>query len=379
VIEWSDEQQALRDGVAQWCGALNEGHLERDQSASFDPGVWKLVRESGILGLPFQERWGGLGQDLTTTMYVLEELGRRCRDGGLSFSVVTQIVSAAIPLQRFGSESLKERHLPAICDGESVTGHAISEPDSGSDALAMRTRARRDGDRWILNGSKSFVTNAPVADLVTVYARTDQDAGPLGITTFLVERDTPGLTIGPPLAKMGLRSSPMAELFFDDCSVPHANVIGRPGSGYLVMEHVTKWEILLLFIVNVGEMQHRLDRCLEYAKQRRQFGERIGSFQSVAHKLVEMRIGVDTARQWLYSTARRLEKKQDVLTDIAICKLLASEANLASAISAVQIFGGGGYLAETGLEKDLRDAVGGTIYSGTSNIQRNRIASMLGL
>ena len=377
--DWTEEQQALREGLAQWCGQFNERHQERDKTGRFDPVAWKAVRASGILGLPFEERWGGLGQDLLTTMYVFEELGRGCRDGGLSFSVATQVVSAGIPLQRFGSEALKERYLPDICEGEAITGHAISEPDSGSDALAMRTRAVRDGDHWIIDGSKTFVTNAPIADVITVYARTGRNDGPLGITAFLVERDTPGLTVGQPLEKMGLKSSPTAELFFDGCSVPAANVIGAPGSGFLVMDHVMKWEILLSFVINVGEMQHRLERCMEYAKQRKQFGKPIGSFQSVANRLVEMKIGADTSRMWLYRTARKLQNKQDVVTDIAISKLLTSEANLSSALAAVQLFGGAGYMTETGVEKDLRDAVGGTIYSGTSDIQRNRIASVLGL
>jgi alkylation response protein AidB-like acyl-CoA dehydrogenase len=379
MTEWTEEQRDLRDGIAPWCEAFSEGHLARDGASEFDPRVWKLVRESSILGLPFQERWGGLGQDLPTTMYVLEEFGRRCRDGGLSFSISTQIVSAGIPLQRFGSERLKERYLPGICDGGTVTAHAITEPDSGSDALAMRTRARPDGDGWILDGGKTFITNAPIADLITVYARTDPDRGPLGITAFLVERGTPGLTIGPPMEKMGLKTSPLAEVHLDSCPVPHDRVLGRPGLGFLILDHVMKWEILLCFVIALGEMQHRLERCLAYAKERRQFGKPIGSYQSVANKLVDMKIGIETARLWMYETARRLQDRQDVQSEIAVCKLLVSEANLASALSAVQIFGGSGYMAETGLEKDLRDAVGGTIYSGTSDIQRNRIAAMLGL
>jgi len=379
MTEWTAQQQDLRDGIATWCESFNEGHLARDGASEFDPAVWKLVCRSGLLGLPFEERWGGLGQDLQTTMYVLEELGRRNRDGGLSFSISTQIVSTGIPLQRFGSDRLKERYLPGICDGGTITAHAITEPDSGSDALAMRTRVRRRGDEWILDGSKTFITNAPIADLITVYARTDEDRGPLGITAFLVERDTPGLSVGPPMPKMGLKTSPLAEVFLDSCAVPHDRVLGRVGMGYLILDYVMKWEVLLSFVITLGEMQHRLDRCLDYAKQRRQFGKPIGSYQAVANKLVEMKIGIETARLWMYETARRFTARQDVQSDVAICKLLVSEANLASALSAVQIFGGSGYMTETGLEKDLRDAVGGTIYSGTSDIQRNRIAAMLGL
>jgi alkylation response protein AidB-like acyl-CoA dehydrogenase len=379
VVEWNDDQHTLRDGLTQWCSAFSADHIEHDAHGIFSWDKWKLIRDCGILRLPFGERWGGLGQDLLTTMYVLEGLGYGCRDGGLSFSVSTHIVSTGIPLQRFGSEELKQRYLPRICEGDAIGAHAISEPDVGSDALSMRTRATREDDHFVLNGSKTFVSNGPIADVFVVYARTHPDNGPLGITAFLVERGTAGFDIGQPVAKMGLRTSPLSELFFDDCRIPTSNVIGRPGTGFLVLDYVMKWEILCSFIINTGEMQHRLERCIDYARTRTQFGQTIGSFQAVAHKIVDMKIGVESARKWLYDTAERFARNENVTADIAISKLLASERNVASAMSAVQIFGGNGYMAEYGLEKDFRDAVAGTIYSGTSEIQRNRIAAMLGL
>jgi alkylation response protein AidB-like acyl-CoA dehydrogenase len=379
VIEWNDDQVALRDGLAAWYDALSDGHIEEDAGAAFPWRKWKLIQETGILRLPFDERWGGLGQDLLTMMYVLEGLGYGCRDGGLSFSVTTHLVSTGIALQRFASERLRDRYLPRVCDGDVIGAHAITEADSGSDALSMRTTARRDGDRYLLNGSKTFVSNGPVADVFVVYARTHPDRGPLGVTAFLVERGSPRLVVGPPIDKMGLKTSPLCELFFDDCLVPAANVIGRPGAGFLILDHVMKWEILCSFIVNVGEMQHRLERCREHARTRSQFGRPIGSFQAIAHKIVDMEIGVRTARKWLYDTAERLNANENVTIDVAISKLLASEANVASALAAVQIFGGSGYMTAYGLEKDLRNAVAGTIYSGTSEIQRNRVAAMLGL
>jgi alkylation response protein AidB-like acyl-CoA dehydrogenase len=218
-----------------------------------------------------------------------------------------------------------------------------------------------------------------MADLLVVYARTQPDAGPLGVTAFLVERDSPGLHVGRPIAKLGLKSAPIAEVFLDNCTVPASQVVGRPGSGFLILDYVMKWEILCSFVVNVGEMTHRLERCVAYAKERLQFGRPIGSFQAVAHRLVEMRAGAETARKWLYDTAEKLIAGHNVTEDIAISKLLTSEANVASAMAAVQTFGGNGYLTEFGLEMELRNAVGGIIYSGTSDIQRNRVASMMGL
>jgi alkylation response protein AidB-like acyl-CoA dehydrogenase len=379
VITWSSDQTALREGLERWHKALSEDHIQQDADAVFPWDKWRLIQETGILGLPFDEQWGGLGQDLLTTMYVLEGLGYGCRNGGLNFSVTTSMVSTGVPLHRFGSADLKGRYLPRICSGESIGAHAITEPEGGSDALKMRTRAIREGDYFVLNGSKTFVSNGPVADLFVVYARTHPDGGPIGITAFLVERDTTGFEVSKPITKMGLKTSPLCELFFDDCVIPATNIVGQVGGGFLLLDYVMKWEILCSFIVNVGEMQHRLERCIEYAKMRIQFGKPIGSFQQIANKIVDMKIRLDTARKWLYDTATRLAEGENVTVDIAISKLLTSESNVSSALAAVQIFGGNGYMAEYGLEKDLRNAVAGTIYSGTSEIQYNRIASMLGL
>jgi alkylation response protein AidB-like acyl-CoA dehydrogenase len=379
VITWTEEQNALRSGLAPYLDVVSADHIEFDSRAEFPAENFATLAKTGILGLPIDERWGGLGQDLLTTMYVLEGLGEGCRDGGLCFSVSTHMVSTGIALQRFGSDALREQYLPRVCVGELIGAHAISEPDSGSDALAMRTSAKRDGDFFILNGSKTFISNGPIADVVVVYARTHPAGGPAGITAFLVERGTPGFTQGQPIGKMGLRTSPLCELFFDDCRVPAANIVGRVGGGYRALDYVMKREILCSFAITLGSMRHRLDRCLQYAGTRTQFGEPIGSFQSVANRIVDMEVGLRSARSALFDAAERLTAGENATTDIAVAKLLVSEANVASALSAVQIFGGNGYTTEYGLEKDLRDAVAGTIYSGTSEIQRNRIASMLGL
>lgn len=379
MIEWTPDQVELREGIAQWCEALSAGHIEQDETCEFSWDKWKLVQRSGITSLPFDERYGGLGQDLVTTMAVLEALGEGNRDGGLSFSVTTTMASTGVPLNDFGSAELKERHLTRICSGEAIGAHAITESEGGSDALRMRTTAKRDGDWFVLNGAKTFVSNGPVADLFVVYACTRPGGGPLGITAFLVERDTPGLRVGGPIKKMGLRTSPLSELFLDDVRVPAGNVIGRVGGGFLVLDHVMQREILFSFVVNAGEMRHRLQRCLDYAKERNAFGKPIGSYQSIANKIVDMVIRLETSRKWLYDTGRKLAAGQNVTTEIAIAKLLTSESNLSTSLAAVQIFGGHGYMSEFGLEKDVRSAVAGTIYSGTNEIQYNRIASMLGL
>ncbi|MET9919191.1 acyl-CoA dehydrogenase family protein [Streptomyces sp. NPDC006435] len=379
MIRWNTDQADLREGMARWGEALSADHLEQDERAAFSRDKWKLVQKTGILALPFEERYGGLGQSLLTTMYVLEGLGEHCRDAGLSFSVTTTLASTGVPLEKFGTPEQKERYLPLICSGEMIGAHAITEAEGGSDAMAMTTRAERDGDHYVLTGGKTFVSNGPVADVFVVYARTRPDGGALGVTAFLVDRDTPGLTVGEPVKKMGLRTSPLSELYFDGCRVPRDRVLGRVGGGFIVLDHVMKREILFSFIVNAGEMRHRLERIVEYAKTRKSFGQPIGSYQSIANKIVDTKIGLETARKWLYDTAERLVAGENVTTDLAIAKLLTSESNLASSITAVQIFGGHGYMTEYGLEQDVRNAVGGTIYSGTNEIQYNRIASMLGL
>lgn len=378
MITWTDDQVSLREGLARWGESLSEGHIGDDAAACFPKHKWELIRDTGLLRLPFGERWGGLGCDLLTTLYVLEGLGHVCRDSGLSFSAATSMVSTGMALADFADPALRDRYLPRIVEGDAIGAHAITEPGSGSDALSMHTRADRDGDHFVLHGSKTFCSNAPVADLFVIYAKTRPEGGPLGITAFLVERGTPGFEVGPPIGKMGLRTSPFGELFLDECRVGADQVIGRVGGGFALLDHIMKREILCSFAVNLGEMQHRMERCIDYATHRRQFGTPISGFQAVARKLIDMRIRVETSRKWIYDTAERLLAGDDVTIDIAISKLITSEANLATSLDAVQVFGGNGYTTEYGVEKDVRNAIAGTIYSGTTEIQYNRIASMLG-
>ncbi|MET9961908.1 acyl-CoA dehydrogenase family protein [Streptomyces sp. NPDC006326] len=363
---------------APWAEELNRDIAAADADGAFPWDKWKTIRRSGILGVPFEEQYGGLGRTLTGTMQALEGLGHTCRDAGLSFSTSTQIVSVGIPLQAFASQELKDRFLPRIISGELITAHAITEPDNGSDALHIATTATRDGDDYVIDGGKMFITNAPIADLFLLYVRTGAP-GPFGLSVFLVDRDTPGLSVGEPLDKMGLRTSPLGTVSFDGLRVPASRRIGQEGAGFLILDHVMKREILFSFSITLGEMTHRLEKVLGYAKSRRQFDQPIGKFQAVSHKIADMKIAVETARKWLADTGAKVEAGQDAALDIAATKTVVSEANTRTALDAVQIFGGQGYLTRTGIEQDLRNAVAGTIYSGTSEIQRNRIASLLGL
>lgn len=374
-------QPDLVKALADLSGQLNEDHLVWDQRAEFPWHKWEIIKQLGLFGLPFPEDFGGLGQDITATMKILEALGYRCEDAGLNMATSTQMVSVGVPLFRFGSEAQKQHYLPKICSGEVACAHAITEPGGGSDAFGMATTAQLlDNGNYLLNGTKAFITNGPIANLFAIYAMTNPSLGALGGgSVFLVEQGTPGFSVGEPIPKMGLKTLQLAQLQFKECEIGANKILGTVGLGFPILEYVMKWEILCGFAINVGEMQRRLEKCIDYAKHRKQFGRPIGSYQAIAHKIVDMQIGVTTAREQLYRTAGKVQRKENATIDLAIAKVVTSEANVQSALNAVQIFGGKGYMAEYGIEKELRNAIAGTIYSGTSEIQRNKIASLLGL
>ncbi|MEU3319445.1 acyl-CoA dehydrogenase family protein [Streptomyces sp. NPDC007027] len=357
----------LNDDVARW-----------DRAGEFPHEKWKPLQRSGLFTLPFAPEHGGAGRTLTETMAALEGLGHTSRDAGLNFSASTQIVSVGIPLQAFGSEELRSRYLPRVTSGEAITAHAITEPSHGSDVMNIRTTAVREGDTYVIDGGKMFITNAPVADLFLLYVRTGKP-GAFGLSTFLAERSTPGLKIGEPLETMGLRTSPISEVTLDNVRLPAANRLGSEGAGFLIMDYVMKREVLFSFAVNLGEMTHRLKRVVEHATTRQQFGSSIGKNQAVSHKIADMRIAVETARKWLYDTGRKVEQGTDASLDVAATKIVVSEANQLTAQHAIQIFGARGYLTDTGIERELRNATSGSIYSGTNEIQRNCIAALMGL
>ncbi|CAH9413487.1 acyl-CoA dehydrogenase family protein [Streptomyces globisporus] len=364
--------------MTPWAERLNTDLDALDREAEFSHEKWSAVRESGILRTPFDTEHGGHGRSLTDTMRVLEGLGHVSRDSGLSFSTSTQMVSVGVPLQRFGSAELKGRHLPGILSGETITAHAITEESGGSDAMNTATTAVRDGDHYVVDGGKMFITNAPVAGLFLLYVRTG-DPGPFGLTCLLVEAGTPGLTVGPAMDKIGLRTSPIGTLDFRGLRVPVAQRVGKEGAGFLVLDYVMKREVLFAFSITLGEMTRRLEETIAFARKREQFGKPIGSYQAVSHKIANMSIEVETARKWLRDTGAKVEERQDASLDLASTKTVVSEANVRTALDAVQIHGGRGVLTAHGVERDLRNSIAGTIYSGTSEIQRNRIAALLGL
>ena len=375
------EQQSLREEIVRFAQKeLNENMIARDRDQVFSRELWKQCGTMGLQGLPVPEEYGGSGADGLTTAIALEGLGYGCKDSGLVFSICAHLLSCVVPLWKHGSEEQKRRWLPGLCDGTLVGVHAMTEPDSGSDAFTMHTKATPDGAGWRLNGTKIFITNGPVADMVIVFAMTDVQKGfHGGITAFLVESGTAGFRISQKIEKMGLRTSPFAELSFEDVYVGPETILGKPGAGAQQFQNSMDWERVCLFASHVGTMERLTEQSIEYARTRRQFNQPVGKFQAIQHKVADMKIRLEAARLLVRRAAAMLDKSKMVSLDAAVAKVFVSEALVQTSLDAVQIHGGYGYCTEYEIERAVRDAVGSTIYSGTSEMQRQIIARFVGL
>ncbi|MDZ7342900.1 MAG: acyl-CoA dehydrogenase family protein [candidate division KSB1 bacterium] len=379
-FSFTDEQLALKKEIIQFAQhELNADLIRRDKESAFSKENWKKCAAFGVQGLPFPKAYGGHEADIITTMLAMEGLGYGCRDSGLVFGINAQMWSVQMPIWEFGTDEQKQKYLPRLISGDLIGGHGMSEPGAGSDAFSLTTTAVRQGDCYVLNGSKTFVSNGPVADVFMVFATVDRAKGFMGVTAFLVEKGTPGFRIGPSMSKMGLRTSPIGELFFDDCKIPAAWRLGREGFGANIFNASMEWERSAILANYVGAMEYQLERCIRYAKERKQFGKPIGKFQSVANRLVDMKLRLETSRLLLYQVAWKKKTLGKCPMDAALAKLYLSESWVASCMDAIRIHGGYGFMTEYELERDLRDSLGGVLYSGTSEIQRNIIARHLGL
>lgn len=379
-FSWSSEQKELFNAIERFGAAeLNRNLIENDRDGVFNRAGWKQCGGMGIQGLAVPMEYGGLGQDPLTTVGALERLGHTCRDNGLVFSINAHMWTVCAPLVAFGSEEQKKKYLPGLCNGDLIGGNAMSEPNSGSDAYSMRTTAVRNGDNYILNGSKTFVTNGPVADLLVVFAVTDKSKGAAGISAFLVEKSFKGFSVARKLEKMGLRTSPMAELFFEDCEVPEANRLGKEGAGASLFTHSMTWERGCILSSALGAMQRLIETCIRYAKERKQFGQSIGKFQLIGSKIVDMKLRLESARMIAYHGAYQRFIGRSAVLEAAMTKLYVSDCWVKNCEDAIQIHGGYGYMTDYEIERELRDAMGSRIYSGTNEIQRTLIASLMGL
>jgi hypothetical protein len=378
---YSEEQALLRKEIIRFAQAeLNDGVAERDRQHLFSRELWKKCGEMKLPGLPVPEEYGGGGLDPLSSAMALEAFGYGCHDSGLVFSVCAHLLACTVPIWKFGSEEHKRKYLPGLCDGSLIAVNAMSEPGSGSDAFAMTTRATPDGDGFRISGTKTFCSNGPVADLALVFAVTDPaKRGAGGITAFLVEKGTPGFRTGQKFEKLGLRTSPIGELVFEDAYVPRSAVLGGIGGGSTHFTYSMDWERTCLFASHVGTMERLLETAIKQARTRSQFGQAIGKFQAISHRIADMKVQLEAARLLTYRAAWNLDRTRTVSLDASIAKVFVSESLVRAALATVQVFGGYGFMVDYDAERMLRDAIGSTLYSGTSEMQRNIIARWLGL
>ena len=379
-FSWSEDQLALRESVIDFAQKqLKDDLIEKDSNSEFPLGNWRKCADFGIIGLPLPEQYGGKGESALTSVFAMEALGYGCKDNGLLFGLSAHMWDVQMPILHYGTEEQKIKYLPKLCNGESIGSISMTEPQSGSDAYSISTTAEKKDGHYILNGSKTFVTNGPVADLFIVFATINKRMGFMGISAFLVEKDFPGFQVGKNIPKMGLKTNPWGELFFDNCKVPIENRLGKEGNGVAIFKDAMEWERSCILSTYIGSMQRQLEKTVKYANERKQFRQSIGKFQSVSNKIVDMKIRLETARLILYRSVWTKEKYGSALLDSAMTKLYLSESWVKSSLDAIQVHGGYGYTTEFELERDFRDSVGSTLFAGTSEIQRNIIAQQLGL
>ncbi|GAC1466967.1 MAG: acyl-CoA dehydrogenase family protein [Isosphaeraceae bacterium] len=374
----TNDQQTWHDRALQFArDELDHDLAGRDERREYWREGWKRCARLGIQGLPIPEAYGGRGQNLPVTIAAMEGLGYGCADNGLIFSLNASLWTNSIPILLYGTEEQKRQYLPRLCDGSILGANGASETEAGSDIFSMNTRAERQGDEWVLNGRKTWVTSGPSADLFVCYATSDRSRGVLGISAFLVARDAPGFRVVREIPKLGLHTVPMGELAFEDCRIPAANLLGREGRGAEVFNCSMEWERGAILACALGTMRRQLERCIAHARTRKQFGQAIARYQSVANRIVEMKLRLETGRWLVYKIGWLKEQGKDATVEAALAKLHVSECFVKNSLDAVQLFGAAGYATETGIERDLRDSVGSLIYSGTNDIQRNIIAQHL--
>jgi alkylation response protein AidB-like acyl-CoA dehydrogenase len=371
----TDEQAAFRDTVLRLAAdVVAPGAAERDREGRFDPAVWAALGDAGLLGMPIPEEYGGAGGSIIDCCLANEALAQGGRDGGLNLSLGAHWVIGTVPIWLHGTEQQKHRWLPDLCSGKTIGAWASTEPEAGSDAAALRTTAVRDGDDWVLNGTKLFITNGPIAGLCTVLARTSER----GATAFVVDTATPGFTVGRELDKLGCRSSPTAEIVLTDCRVPGDCVLGPVDEAlWRIAFECFDWERTVMLAAPVGGMQATLDETLRYAQDRRQFGRSIADFQTVAHKLADMKINLEVCRTAVYRAAYLKQAGLPHQMEASIGKTLVGQLAVANALEAIQIHGGYGYLRDFPAERALRDAKLASIGGGTTEIQKTIISRLL--
>jgi acyl-CoA dehydrogenase len=375
-----EEHELFRAAVRNFVEKEMVPHAEAWEAAGeFPRALWRRLGELGFLGVEYPEEYGGAGADFLTTVILCEELAR-CRANGVAMGIFVHNDMASPHLVRAGTEAQKRRYLPAICRGEKVCAIAVTEAGGGSDVAGLRTRARRERDRYLLTGGKMFITNGVQADLYFVAARTSEPPvgrRTRGISMFVVEKGTPGFTVSRKLAKMGNHSSDTAELTFDEAPVPADNLLGEEGRGFRAIMQNFQRERLVAAIHAVTACQQALEDTVRYARERSAFGRPLADLQVIRHKLADMASQVTQARAFVYDVCRRYSAGEDCVTEISMAKYLTGELANRVAYDATQIFGGYGYMREFPIERFYRDARLWSIGGGTSEIMKEIIAKRL--
>jgi isovaleryl-CoA dehydrogenase len=372
----SETAQAIRESTEKFAQARIAPLAQQiDADNHFDRSLWTDMGDLGLHGITVEEDWGGLGLGYLEHVLAVEEISRASASVGLSYGAHSNL--CINQLRRWGSPEQKRRYLPKLISGEHVGSLAMSEVGAGSDVVSMKLRAEKRGDRYILNGNKFWITNAPIADTLVVYAKTSPEAGPKGISVFIIERGFKGFSTGQKLDKMGMRGSDTGELIFDDCEVPEENLMGPLNGGVKVLMSGLDYERAVLAAGPLGIMQAALDAVLPYVKDRTQFGQRIGDFQLMQGKLADMYVALSSTRAYVYAVARAADAGLTTRFDAAGAILLASETAVKVALEAIQAFGGAGYLRDTGIERLVRDAKLYDIGAGTNEIRRYLIGREL--
>ncbi len=376
----SEEQLALQDSFRKFCENEIKPNAELLDQSDYETG-FKILRENmkklaefGYSGLFHEEKYGGTARDMITQSVAQEELAKVCASTYLSIGASVGL--CGIPIALFGTDKQKDKYLPKLISTEMVGAFGLSEPNAGSDAISISTTAVKKGDKWILNGTKMFITNGPIADVVVVMAKTDKD-GQKGrnVSSFIVDKGTKGFSAGKPLDKMGYRGSPTSELIFDDCEIPAENLLGVENEGFIQAMQTLEYGRIGMAMVTLGISMACMEESIKYAKERQQFGKPIGRFQMTGFKLADMKALTDVSRLLIYKAAWLKENNDpSAATMASIAKLTASEASTHISSWAVQIHGGYGYIKEYLVERLYRDAKLGDIGEGTSEIQRVLIA-----
>lgn len=378
-FQWTPSQTELYDKALRFARKQLAHRPAPNAQPEFNRASWKACGEFGLLGLCIGEEYDGMGLDALTTARVLEAAGRGAEDMGLLFAVSAHLFACLAPVAEYGGEELCKRFLPKLAKGETIAANAATEAEAGSDIFAMKTTAVRDGDEYVLQGEKSYVTNGPVADVFLVYASTEPSHGYFGISAFLVERDRPGIVVGSPFDKIGLAGALTSTVYFDDCRVPVSNRLAEEGQGAIIFERSMAWERNCLFAAYVGLMERQLERTIAHVTQRKQFGKRLSENQGVAFRVADMKYRLEAARLLLYRACWLRDQGESAVVDVCLAKLGVSEAAVQSGLDAIQLHGGNGVMEEYGVERMLRDAIPSRIFSGTSEMMRGIIARELGL